>query len=174
MAQRVDADRAERAEVRVPRAEEHAHQRARERVPEARLREEHAPAARPRDARADDEIGLAREHGPGDERELLREVRVVAVEEHDDVLVRERRERRGARAEEHLEPREACAAVPAAVLAHDERPRRARDLARPVARAVVDDDEHVDALLRQLGDHERERRLLVERGDQDGDAGTAR
>jgi hypothetical protein len=117
-----------------------------------------APAAAPR---ADHEVGTSLEDRPHHVHELGRVVAAVPVEE-----------------DEHLRPRgggdagEARVAVAAPRLAHHRRARLPGHVGRPVARAVVDDD-HLVHERRDLADDRPDGLLLVQGGNDDGDAESA-
>ena len=156
--QRLGRDGAEGAEVGGPRAGQQVHQldrepRAEDRVPGLRAR-----GAVPEAARADHEVGPTFEDRRDDVRQLAGLVAPVPVQEHDHV----RRPGCG-------DPGETRLAVAPPRLRHDRGAGRARDLGRPVARAVVHDDDLVDG----GGDGAydiADRLLLVERGNHDHDA----
>ena len=156
--QRLGRDGAEGAEVRGPRAGQQVHQlhaqpRADDRVPGLGSARTAAEAAR-----ADHEVGPAFQDRRDDLGQLARLVAAVSVQEDDDVGVPGRGD-----------SREAGLAVAPQRLRHDRGAGSARDLGRPVARAVVHDDDLVDGGGDRAYDI-ADRLLLVERWNHDHDA----
>ena len=141
-------------------AVQNADQGAGQEVARARLRQERAGLARPERSRSDDQVGAPAD--PLEEkRQLLGMVRVVAVEEDENV-------RRVAR--ERSDAGQAGAAVALSGLPHDAHGEARRDRRGAVGRAVVDDDDLVRETGWKGGDDERQGLALVEDGNDDRDA----
>src|SRR2546426_642622 len=142
VAENAGGDRPERADVGEPRAVERAHQRRHHTVPHALRERERAPGDAVTHARAEDQIGLTRQHGAQHARQLGWILVAVAIEEDEDVRVT------GG-------PRAGQAGGPVATgrLTDHARAGGGGDLRGAVGAAVVHDDDLVDELARHLADN---------------------
>src|SRR5262245_42288114 len=107
------------------------------------------------DAGTEDQVCAASQDGLEDERDLLRALAAVGVDEHGDTGIRRERGDAG----------EASGAVAAPGLAHDAGARLARGRSRRVGRRVVDDDHLVDDVARDASNELTDHGGLVQRRD---------
>src|SRR5258708_38087694 len=110
-------------------------------------------------ARTDRKIVLALDNRRDETRDQFRAIAAVAVEKHDDVVIL------GGLGASPAGP-------PVAALAQDYHvgAGRLRPLDGAISARTVDDDNLIDDVTRHGGDHTSDRLLLVEGGDDEGDA----
>src|SRR5256712_3430629 len=162
VAENAGGNRAERADVGEARTVERAHERRRDALAQPLLERERAPRGAATHARAEDQIGLAREHRAQHQRQFGRILVTVPVEEDEDVRVTGRQ----------------CAGQAGGAVATGRLPDNpgaggGGDLRGAVGAAVVHDDDLVDEVARHLTDDAADRRLLVQGRDDDADSQVA-
>jgi hypothetical protein len=156
----VVADGAERTEVGQRHLVGRPHQPGGQAVAEPRVPRQRPGLQVPVEPRTDDHVGRAADDWRDQANDLLRPVAVIGVEKHHDV-----------RLSDVVEATATGTAVAALSFDDHRGPGGRRHLGSAIARAAIDDDDFGHDLARQIAEHQPDRCRLVERRDDDRNAG---